>query len=178
MNPYRLRVRMPGTTLGAVALGMALLMSGCGGSEDAGDKGSPQTQSGSGNSEATDPQEQSGGNGGDYCDLIRAQLSELNEESMNAAVSPDRAVRQAWFDKQNKLNDEALEAAPAEIRNDLELQLEVTRALAEATFINSDPEAMTAASNRLASPEVSSAIQRVGEYNEDECGITMATPGP
>ncbi len=56
--------------------------------------------------------------------------------------------------------------------------VDVTNELGNATFITRDPDATTAATNRLGSPEVSAAIERVGRYNENECGIKLGTPGP
>jgi hypothetical protein len=166
----------------AIVLAMAVLATGCGGSDgdSESDRGeaSPESKTGSPAPTSEETSEKSGGGGGNYCDLARASVAQLNEENLEAVMSPDLAVRQKWFDEQKKRNDELAKAAPAQIRGDLELMVDVTNELGNATFISRDPDATRAATNRLGSPEVSAAIERVGRYNENECGITLGTPSP
>ncbi|MBK9180936.1 MAG: hypothetical protein IPM45_15470 [Acidimicrobiales bacterium] len=106
-----------------------------------------------------------GGATASFCDQLRGlQADDALGGDLTDAQVAEAAVQQL---------DDLAEAAPAEVRDDVETLRDVIRLLADTD--PSDPDAFAAAFTAILDPQVQQASDDLAVYASEECGIELDT---
>jgi hypothetical protein len=150
----------------ALALGAALIASGCGGSSSAG--------SSSGGAATTTPSTSSGGgDASSFCDTAKSEMNGLSDQlaPLTSGQSSPETIQQK-LDKIEQAYQKVIASAPDEIKGDLETMLAALDKLKAAYSSTSDPTtAMAQLLPILNDQKLQAAADHLSQWGSTHCGM-------